>query len=310
MKKNFFAGIMTACILGTVAVTATVSQASNLTYKLGDCNDDGYIDSNDALLVLEAYAKTSSDQDAGLTDIQFKASDVNQDKRVDSVDASIILSYYAYISTNSGTILLSDYINKSFKQNIITTTSTTPATTSKSTTSTTIVTPSIENVATIIKLNGTSISVNGKNAVVNGSNVSISHSGTYIIEGKLDDGQILVDIPDIQVDPDTVKLVLNGVNITGKSASAILVKNANNTFITIGDETENIISDSETAYTGENLSSAVIEAKDDITFKGGDNGTGFLTINANVQPAVVSNNDIKITGGNININTLNNADGN
>ncbi|MDE6102620.1 MAG: carbohydrate-binding domain-containing protein, partial [Ruminococcus sp.] len=106
----------------------------------------------------------------------------------------------------------------------------------------------------------------------------------------------------------TVKIFLDGVNITGKSAPAIYVSNAENTSINLVDGTENFISDGDTAYEGDNLGNAVIEAKDDITIKGGDLGTGILNLTANTQDGIVCNNDIKINGGIINVTTLNSTD--
>ena len=83
------------------------------------------------------------------------------------------------------------------------------------------------------------------------------------------------------------------------------MNNAKNTSINIIDGTENIISDGDTVYAGDFAKAAVIEAKDDITIKGGEKGDGVLNITANIQDAVSCNNDIKINGGDINITTLN-----
>lgn len=63
--------------------------------------------------------------------------------------------------------------------------------------------------------------------------------------------------------------------------------------------TENTLSDGTTAYEGDYLENAVIEAKDDITIK----GSGTLNITANTQYAIQCNNDIKLNGGNVNITT-------
>ncbi|MDE6834432.1 MAG: carbohydrate-binding domain-containing protein, partial [Ruminococcus sp.] len=164
-------------------------------------------------------------------------------------------------------------------------------------------TPSAD--ATKIHLNNDSITVDGDYTEVNGTTVTITHSGTFYIDGTLNDGQININIPDETADPDTVKIFLNGVNITGKSAPAILVTNAENTSVNLVDGTENFISDGDTAYAGDNLGCAVIEAKDDITFKG---STGILNITANTQDGIVCNNDIKINGGIITVNTLNATD--
>lgn len=161
---------------------------------------------------------------------------------------------------------------------------------------------------TLIHFKGTSVEVEGDNAEVNGTTVTITHSGTFIVDGTLDDGQIAVAVPDETTDPETVKIFLNGVNITGKNAPAIYISNAENTSINLIDGTENNIQDGDTAYSGDWLGAAVIEAKDDITIKGGELGTGVLNITANTQNAVVCNNDIKFTGGTTNIKTLNSVD--
>lgn len=158
---------------------------------------------------------------------------------------------------------------------------------------------------TYIRLNGSSADIEGEYATANGNIITITHSGEFYIEGTLNDGQINVNIPDETVDAETVKLFLNGANISGKSAPAIYVVNAENTSINLVDGTENTISDGDTAYSGDWLEAAVIEAKDDITIKGGELGTGKLTLTANTQDGIFCNNDLKITGGIIDISTLN-----
>lgn len=161
---------------------------------------------------------------------------------------------------------------------------------------------------TYIHLNGNSASIDGDYASAEGSIITISHSGEFYIDGTLEDGQINVNIADETADLETVKIFLNGINITGKSAPAILITNAENTSLNLVDGTENTISDGDSAYSGEWLGCAVIEAKDDITVKGGELGTGILNITANTQDAVACNNDIKITGGITTITTLNATD--
>lgn len=71
----------------------------------GDVNTDGFIDSSDASLILEAYSNLSTGSASGLDEEQSAAADVNEDGIIDSTDASVILSYYAFISTgNAGTL--------------------------------------------------------------------------------------------------------------------------------------------------------------------------------------------------------------
>lgn len=57
-------------------------------YKLGDVNDDGKINSSDALMALQSAVKKIE-----LTDTQFLAADVNKDNKVNSSDALKMLQY-------------------------------------------------------------------------------------------------------------------------------------------------------------------------------------------------------------------------
>ncbi len=83
----------------TTVTTTTTPPTTELTYMLGDVNDDGMVDSSDASLVLAEYAKIQTGGAGEFTDIQYKAADVNKDNVVDSSDASKILAYYAMVST-------------------------------------------------------------------------------------------------------------------------------------------------------------------------------------------------------------------
>jgi len=307
--KRILASAMTACLIGTAAAISATASAASGDFVYGDANCDGSVQMADAVLIMQSL---SNGEKFGLdgtdpTHITEEGSDrgdvAARGNGITANDALAIQKYLLGIVKN---------LPESYSPEYYTTTTTTAPIIYTTTTTTTepVVTLPKEEVDTKIRMNGYSISVDGKYAVVDGSKVTISHSGTYTIEGTLRDGQIYVEVPDDKADPDTVKLVLNGVDITGKSAPAIFVKNADKTSITVADGTENIISDTENAYPGEQAENAVIEAKDDITFKGGKEGTGVLTINAFVQPAVSCNNDIKITGGNISINAANKTDGN
>ncbi|HAM68137.1 MAG TPA: hypothetical protein DCP68_00760 [Ruminococcus sp.] len=151
-----------------------------------------------------------------------------------------------------------------------------------------------------ITLNETAAEATGSNVTVEGSKITISASGSYAFSGKLTDGQIIVNVADEVADPGTVKLFFNGVDIKGVTAPPVYVMNAENTSINLADGTENVLSDGG-AYAAD--TNAVIYAKDDITIKGGEAGTGKLTVNAVYQHALHCNNDVKITGGNITIKT-------
>ena len=152
----------------------------------------------------------------------------------------------------------------------------------------------------VITLNGDKITATGDNVTVDGTKVTISASGAYELKGTLDDGQIIVNVPDDKADPETVKLYLNGVKITGKTDAAILIENAEKTSVNLMDNTENYLYDGET-YTN---TTAVIYAKDDLTIKSaGELGNGYLRVEAAYQQGLHCNNDVKFTGGKIKFKT-------
>lgn len=283
--KNLITGLSAFCVAASAIpfIVPEASAADTVSDKVyGDANCNGEVKMNDAVLLMQAIANEDvygingtdtnhlTEKGADLADVYERGSGIT------TMDALSIQKYLI------GKVTLPESFKEGYTDPIST--------------------------DTFIHLKNTSITVEGEYAEVNGTTVTISHSGTFYIDGTLDDGQIVVAIPDETADPETVKIFLNGVNITGKSAPAILISNAENTSINLVDGTENTISDGDTAYSGDNLGTAVIEAKDDLTIKGGDLGTGSLTLTANTQDGIVCNNDIKINGGNITINALNATD--
>ncbi|MGB4093414.1 MAG: carbohydrate-binding domain-containing protein [Ruminococcus flavefaciens] len=303
--KKIFAGLSAACVIASalpVAGTAISAAAADIVY--GDANCDGTVDISDAVIIMQSLSNPSKYGSEGSDSKRITAAgkengDVfNRGDGITNKDA---------LSIQKKLLNLIDKLPESVMEGSTSTTTTSaPVTTTAVSTTSTSTDPAAD--ITYIHLKGSSITVDGDNATVSGTTVTISHSGTYMIDGTLDGGQINVNIPDETVDAETVKLFLNGVNITGKSAPAILITNAENTSINLVDGSANTISDGDTAYAGDYLGAAVIEAKDDLTIKGGDKGTGTLTVTANTQDGIVCNNDIKLTGGIINVTTLNATD--
>ena len=133
-----------------------------------------------------------------------------------------------------------------------------------------------------------------------GENVIIEDEGTYIIEGTAKSGAITVDAHK----DSKVQLVLRGVDITCAEQSCIYVKNADKVFVTLDEDTENILRDSnittETSDKGdeeEKKIDSVIYSEDDLVFQ----GKGKLLIEASVRDAIICDNDIKITNGSYDI---------
>lgn len=151
-----------------------------------------------------------------------------------------------------------------------------------------------------IKLEGNTVTVEGDGVTVNGTVVTITKAGRYSLSGVLNDGQIVVNTED----KETVRLVLNGANITCSTSAPIYVANAEKTVITLAAGTENYVADG-SAYRLESAESdepnAAIFSHDDLTF----NGNGALTVNATYNHGIVSKDDLKITGGTLIINATN-----
>ncbi|MBP0971688.1 MAG: carbohydrate-binding domain-containing protein, partial [Oscillospiraceae bacterium] len=153
-----------------------------------------------------------------------------------------------------------------------------------------------------IHLKGSSITSEGSNYIsISGTTATITRSGTYYIDGTLNNGQILVNIPDEAADPNTVKLFLDGVKITNGSAPCIMIENAENTSVNLVENKENSLSDGKAAP-AEGAAEvepeyAVLHAKDDLTIK----GDGSLEIKAGMQYGIHCNNDLKFNGGKVNV---------
>ena len=129
--------------------------------------------------------------------------------------------------------------------------------------------------------------------------ITITKEGTYVLSGALSEGQIVVD-----ADSAKVQLVLDNADITCASSAAIYVKNADKTFITLAEGSENILMNTAEYETiDDNNIDAVIFSKDDLTL----NGKGTLTINSEYGHGIVSKDDLKLVGGTYNITAENHA---
>lgn len=150
-----------------------------------------------------------------------------------------------------------------------------------------------------IILKNDSIELKGKGNV-NNSEVMITEGGTYKITGTLDDGQIIVN------SDEKVWLILDNADISCSDSSPVYIEKSDKTFITLAPDSENTLSDGkEYSYTSpdENEPDSVIFSKDNLTV----NGTGTLNINANFNEGITSKDDLTITGGTININSVGNG---
>ncbi len=153
-----------------------------------------------------------------------------------------------------------------------------------------------------IKLNGATATLTGSGAEVQENKVTIASAGTYVISGKMNDGQIIVD----SQDKGTVRLVLNGAEINSSNSAPVYVKKADKAVLSLEEGTDNTLNDGKN-YTLEDAAdeepNSAVFSKANLTI----NGTGKLTVNANYNDGISSKDDLKIVGGSININSKDDA---
>lgn len=157
-------------------------------------------------------------------------------------------------------------------------------------------------VSTTITLADNSIDIKGEGASANGSTLTISSDGVYEISGTLTDGQILIDAPKKA----KVELVLSGINVASSKNAAIYCKNCDDLFITLTENTQNVISDSPN-YTYDDVAkeepNATLFSKTDLNI----GGTGWLTVNASFKHGIYTKDDLVIEGGGFVVNAPSDA---
>lgn len=148
---------------------------------------------------------------------------------------------------------------------------------------------------TNINLSDDNTTITGSGATVDNNILTITSAGTYNITGNLTDGQILVNTEDTE----QVRILLNGVNISSSTSSAIYIQKGD-TVLTLANKTENIISDA-TNYVYEDETSdepdAAIFSKGDVVI----NGTGSLIVKGNYNTGIRTKDNLTIESGNITI---------
>lgn len=148
-----------------------------------------------------------------------------------------------------------------------------------------------------IQLNSNTAAVTGSAEAVQVAEhlITIQKGGTYRISGTWKNGQLRV------TGSEKVKLYLGGASITNPNGAAILCENEKRTILSLAAGTENTFSDGTAADTA--AEPAAIYTEDKLTI----NGTGTLVVNGVAANGIVCRNDLKITGGTIQVNAANNG---
>lgn len=116
--------------------------------------------------------------------------------------------------------------------------------------------------------------------------LTVTREGTYVISGKIDDGQILVDV--LRGD---VHLVLNGADMHCSWSAPIYIKQSGEIRISVEAGTENFLSDTKNTVVDEfGDPSAVIYSADDLVLC----GTGSLTVDGHYRDGIHCSNRLTV----------------
>lgn len=164
----------------------------------------------------------------------------------------------------------------------------------------------------VITLQRTTASFTGTNVNVTqnptyGTIVEITSSGTYVIQGTLEQGFVAISKKDLDV-----TIVLNGVNIYCKNYAAIACLKKSNVTIELADGSTNYLTDGgqgaadgkyQYGYDDEEQPNATICVRKDLIIK----GYGKLIVNGNLNNGIGSRANLTIYGGDIYVSAINNA---
>lgn len=153
-----------------------------------------------------------------------------------------------------------------------------------------------------ITLDGDTASADGRGVSIDGATITITQKGTYVFSGTLNDGQILVEVPDT----DKVRLVMNGVDITCTQSAPVYIKSADKAVLLMAEGTTNTFTDSAAytiTYDDGTMPNACIYSRCDLVI----NGSGTLIVNASYNNGIGSKDDIKIIGASVDVTAFKNG---
>lgn len=141
-----------------------------------------------------------------------------------------------------------------------------------------------------ITLKGSSAESSSDSVRIADGRVVITAEATYLIEGSLENGMIVVDA-DKSASP---HLIFRGVSVTNSSSAALYLKSAKHVILTLTEGTDNRLAStgSYTAIDDANIDGAVFSKGNLIL-----NGTGSLRVESASGHGIVVKDDLTVTGG-------------
>ncbi len=146
---------------------------------------------------------------------------------------------------------------------------------------------------------GTTVAVEGAGATADGAIATITKSGEYIVEGKLSDGRLVIDLD--KEDKGIVKLMLNNAQYTSTTGAALKIKTCPKVSILLMDDTYNVLESTTEADT-----SATLQSSQSIYLSAGEKKTGELKVQSKKNHAIKTTDGIIIKSGNYNIFSVEN----
>ena len=146
-----------------------------------------------------------------------------------------------------------------------------------------------------ITLSTDSISASSETVSIVNRTATITSGGSYNISGELQNGQIIINAPDKDVE-----IILDNVTITNNSGPAIYVVESKDTSIMLAKNSTNSLADGSNYGTfslGEDFAQSTIYSMSDLHIIGNENAT--LTVAGNYNDAITSKDDLNISKASI-----------
>lgn len=135
---------------------------------------------------------------------------------------------------------------------------------------------------------------------IDGSTVTITQGGVYRVSGSLDDGQLVVAVPD----DDTVTLILDNASITSSTGPALSITSADEVTLYLEEGSTNTVQDGADYEIADDATPvAAIASASDLTIA----GSGALRVTGSMNDGISSKDGLAIVGGDLTVTAVDDA---